>query len=49
MLKNRIFTYTDYMSDILEMDDSWHLDQMTSEIPVKAMESDNKNAINTFV
>lgn len=36
MLKNRILTYTDYMSDILEMDDPWHLDQETVECDLDA-------------
>ena len=36
MLKNRIATYTDYMSDILEMDDPWELDQMIVECDLDA-------------
>ena len=31
MLKNRIYTYTHFMSDILAMDDPWHLDQTSVE------------------
>ena len=36
MLKNRIATYTDYMSDILEMDDPWDLDQGDVECDLDA-------------